>query len=129
MIIHPISQKRLGVIEIFPSQRRPHLIRRDGEGVRRGQIYVRRGAETFIASRQEILEMAGDYWRPRIEEVRETLTKLYQGIEEDEREHYNIAEQACRRLYRTLPKIKRRKVLQDILVNKPDYFFEWFGEK
>jgi len=128
VIVPPFSKRKIGIIQIFSYQRRPYLIKKNGQKLRQGQIYIRRGTQTFIASRQEVLEMTGDYWRVLIEEVRETLTRQYQDIEKDEREHYNIAQQACKRLYHALPKTKRKKVLQDILANKPHYFDEWLKE-
>jgi hypothetical protein len=53
---HPQVLRDIGVIVVPRSFRRPHEIIRESGKVQRG-IYVRRGAETFPASREEILEM------------------------------------------------------------------------
>lgn len=71
---HPTTgrkiSRKIGVIVIHASYRRPHVIARNSEGIANGQIWVRRGSETFIASREEIIEMTGDEWRRRIEDVK-----------------------------------------------------------
>jgi hypothetical protein len=52
----PQTLRDVGVILVPRSTRRPHEIIRESGKVQKG-IYVRRGAETFSASREEILEM------------------------------------------------------------------------
>ena len=52
-MIHPETGRRLGVIVIPRSFNCPHEIVRESEGVRQG-FYVRRGADTYAASREEL---------------------------------------------------------------------------
>lgn len=54
----PQIPRDIGVIVIPRSLVRPHEIARESGKVQRG-IYVRRGAETFRAGREEIMEMTG----------------------------------------------------------------------
>jgi len=56
LVAHPTLSVKIGVVLVLRSTRRPHEIIRDSGEVKRG-IYVRRGAETFIASREELQEM------------------------------------------------------------------------
>jgi hypothetical protein len=52
----PDTGKRIGVIVVELSAERPHELIRDSEGIRRG-CYVRRGAETFPATREDLRAM------------------------------------------------------------------------
>lgn len=52
----PGLDKQIGIIVVEPSARRPHELIRDSEGIRRG-FYVRRGAETFPATRDDLEAM------------------------------------------------------------------------
>ena len=47
----------LGIVTVFQSARRPHLIARAGEEMERNQVWVRRGSHTFLAGREELREM------------------------------------------------------------------------
>ncbi len=55
---HPIG-KKIGVVIIPRPTNRPYLIKRSGEGINDGDIFIRRGAATFKANRHEIDEMKG----------------------------------------------------------------------
>ncbi|MBI5292449.1 MAG: putative DNA binding domain-containing protein [Chloroflexi bacterium] len=55
---HPVCGKKIGVIIIPRSLDCPHEIIRDGDGITKG-MYVRRGADTFTASREELRAMMG----------------------------------------------------------------------
>lgn len=57
-IQHPVCNKKIGVITIPRSLDCPHEITRDSEAVKQG-IYVRRGADTFSASRDDLRAMMG----------------------------------------------------------------------
>ena len=57
-VTHPDSGRRMGVVSIPRSFGRPHEIIREVEPVKKG-IYVRRGADTYAASREELREMMG----------------------------------------------------------------------
>jgi hypothetical protein len=52
----PGTDKHIGVIVVELSADRPHELTRDSEGIRRG-CYVRRGADTFLATRDELRAM------------------------------------------------------------------------
>jgi len=52
----PGLDKRVGVIVVEPSTQRPHELIRDSEGISRG-FYIRRGADTFSATREELKAM------------------------------------------------------------------------
>lgn len=54
----PGLNKKIGVIIIERSLGKPHEITKDCDGVKKG-IYLKRGAETFQARREDILFMAG----------------------------------------------------------------------
>lgn len=56
VITVPEIDQRIGVIVVEPSAHRPHELVRSTDGVERG-CYIRRGAETFIATRDELKEM------------------------------------------------------------------------
>jgi len=80
----PQTLRDIGVIIVPRSVRRPHEIVRESGRVHRG-IYVRRGAETFFASREEILEMTAggrdvclivNLGRPITKEQQEQISKL-----------------------------------------------------
>jgi predicted HTH transcriptional regulator len=128
---HPDTGSRIGIVKILPSNQRPHLIGRAGEGVEKNDIWVRRGSETMRATRNEVLEMSGDYWKPKVEEEREILAKAYRDVDRDARDWFHIAGQVSRRLFHTLPKKKRVKVVRDIFkfFGKQEYFDQWFGEE
>lgn len=57
-VTHPGTGRSIGVVRIPRSYVRPHEIIREVERVRRG-IYIRRGADTYPANREELLEMGG----------------------------------------------------------------------
>jgi schlafen family protein len=61
----PLPNRRIGVMIIERSFSKPHEIVRESGDVRPG-IYIRRGAETFQASRDDILFMAGNGTKPAI---------------------------------------------------------------
>jgi hypothetical protein len=52
----PGIDRRIGVIVVEPSPDRPHELIRSTDGVDRG-FYIRRGAETFAATREELKRM------------------------------------------------------------------------
>ncbi len=52
----PALSAKIGVVLVLRSTRRPHEITRESGDVKRG-IFIRRGAETFSASREELQEM------------------------------------------------------------------------
>lgn len=83
------------------------------------------------ATRNEVLEMSGDYWRPKVEEEREILARTYRDADRDARDWLRIAEQACRRLFHALPRKRRVEVVRGILkfFGKQEYFDQWFGEE
>jgi hypothetical protein len=56
-IMHPDTGRTLGVVVIPRSFAQPHVVKTDGESIRVGDIYVRRGPETFPASREELRRM------------------------------------------------------------------------
>jgi hypothetical protein len=81
---HPQVPKDVGVVVVPRSFRRPHEIIRESGRVQKG-IYVRRGAETFPASREEILEMTAggrdvclivNFGRPITGEQQEQISRL-----------------------------------------------------
>lgn len=80
----PQTLRDIGVVIVPRSIRRPHEIIRESGKVQRG-IYVRRGAETFHASRGEILEMTAggrdvclivNLGRPLTNEQQEQISRL-----------------------------------------------------
>jgi len=56
-MVHPGTERTLGVVVIERSFAQPHVAKADSESIRAGDIYVRRGAETFPASREELRRM------------------------------------------------------------------------
>jgi hypothetical protein len=80
----PQASRDIGLVIVPRSVRRPHEIIRESGQVRKG-IYVRRGAETFLASREEILEMTAggrdvclivNLGRPVTKEQQEQISRL-----------------------------------------------------
>lgn len=129
-VTHPQTGKNLSIVVIPMSTQRPHVFVKDGEGVRKGDIPIRRGPETFLASRNELLEMSGDHWLPRLEEERKVSTEIYRDVVRDATDWQLVAESTCRSLYTALPKSRRGKVIRSILSSfgKEAYFDEWFGD-
>ncbi|HID28958.1 MAG TPA: hypothetical protein EYP19_03020, partial [Desulfobacterales bacterium] len=81
----PQTLKSIGVIVVPRSIRRPHEIIRESGKVQKG-IYVRRGAETFQATRAEILEMTTggrdvcllvNLGRPITKDQQEQISRLF----------------------------------------------------
>lgn len=130
-ISHPQVDKKMGVVEIFPSDKRPHIVIRDSEGIYKGQILVRRGDSVSVASRNEILDMTGDYWRQQLDERVRNLAEIYRDLDREVLDWQYIAEQACRRLYHKLSRKRseRERVIREILsqFGKQEFFEEWFG--
>ncbi len=56
-MVHLGTGRTLGVVVIPRSFMQPHVVKTDGESIRVGDIYVRRGSETFPASREELRRM------------------------------------------------------------------------
>jgi len=63
-IEHPRPKVSLGVLRII-STNRPYAIKRDGETIRKGDIYIRHGTRTERASREEIIQMSSGSAFPR----------------------------------------------------------------
>jgi len=120
----------LGVVVIPVSQRRPHVVRNDEADLYVGQIFVRRGTRVAVASRQDVVEMCGDYWLPSVEDQKRTLLEVYRETDRDALDFKHIAESACRRLYHALPTKTRSKVVKEILrtFQREDLAQEWFRE-
>lgn len=130
-VYYPETTIYLGVLTIPASSHRPHVVKNDGEGIYKGQIFVRRGTQITLASREEIIEMCGDHWRRLMEDYQRNLGAMYHGVDREAVDFKRIAESACRRLYHTLPKIKRDKVVKEILATfeREGLFQEWFEEE
>lgn len=128
---YPETETIVGVVSVPVSQRRPHVVRNDGEGIYRGQIFVRRGTQIVLASRQEVIEMCGDHWQPFLREHQRSLEEYYHELDRDVTDFRRIAESVCRRLYHTLPRKTRGRVVKKILTDlgRGDLFREWFEEK
>ncbi len=127
---HPGTGVPLGIVIIPVSQRRPHVVKNDGPDIRMGQVCVRRGTQIMPASRQEIIEMCGDHWRPLAEDQQRVLLETYRGLDRDALDFRRIAESACRKLYHKLPRQTRGKVVRELLADfgREELFQEWFGE-
>jgi predicted HTH transcriptional regulator len=56
-VLHPQVQKNIGVVVVERAYHRPYTPARDGDKLHTGKVYVRRSAETFTASDDEIRAM------------------------------------------------------------------------
>jgi hypothetical protein len=65
-ITHPTTERTLGVVVISRSFKQPHVVKADGQSLRADDIYVRRGPETFPASREDLSRMFGSQGETRI---------------------------------------------------------------
>lgn len=82
-LLHPIG-KTIGVVIIHNPLNRPYLVKRQGEGINEGDIFIRRGSATFKANRHEIDEMKGfansvviiNFAHPITDVQREQIQKL-----------------------------------------------------
>ncbi len=59
-VAEPSTGRRLGLITVFRSRRRPHCIAADGHNVRKNEIWIRHGSHTQLAEPEEIREMHAD---------------------------------------------------------------------
>lgn len=63
-LIHPDVQRKIGVVVIPRSFRLPHGIKRSSGDIIEGQIWIRRGTASYLASVEEIEEMIRSAERP-----------------------------------------------------------------
>ncbi|MBN1935629.1 MAG: ATP-binding protein [Anaerolineae bacterium] len=120
----------LGIIAVPTSQCRPHVIKNDGDRIYAGQIFVRRGSQIALASRQDIIDMCGDYYLRILEEERLALREFLENTEEDAVVYRLMARQVCQKLYRQYPKavrdVRMRKLLE--FFGHVELFQQWFKE-
>jgi hypothetical protein len=63
-IRHPATDRRIGVVHIHRSFKKPHGITRASGPVKAGQIWIRRGTATYLASVEEIENMVRNATHP-----------------------------------------------------------------
>lgn len=56
-VLHPGTERTLGVVVIPRSYNAPHKARTSGEGLTAGSVYVRRGSATFQATPEEVTKI------------------------------------------------------------------------